>query len=232
MPLKRCVAMPLLAWSAWRPWCATSFSSPRLLPPLCTEITQEESQAIDGAHLLHLNAFCLVVEPLRCVCSSPMLHGEKPAALMLPPMHAQTEKQLEVVYSKDFALIMLERKLARQLGHRSEDEMVELHERVAQMTGSLEGTLAEVSLLQGQLRHVEDNLGEPVHLVDELCAFACAISTPMTYADSGLARAICSALPLHDLLAWKHHGRAGASTLTVRSCVCSAHPASESAAAD
>lgn len=65
-----------------------------------------------------------------------------------------------MVYSKDFALIMLERKLARQLGHRSEDELAELHERIAQMTGSLDGILAEVSLLQGQLRHVEDNLGE------------------------------------------------------------------------
>ena len=69
-------------------------------------------------------------------------------------------KQAELAYTKDYQLIMLERKLARQLGQRSDDELARLNERIAQMTATLDATLAEVALLQGQLRYVEDSLGE------------------------------------------------------------------------
>lgn len=76
---------------------------------------------------------------------------------------AQVARQLEMVYAKDFALIMLERKLARQMGQRTEDELAELNVRIQELTAALDTTLKELAMLQGQVRQAEDNLGAPLH---------------------------------------------------------------------
>lgn len=63
------------------------------------------------------------------------------------------------MYGKDFALIMLERKLARQMGQRTEVEMSELNERIASLTAVLDTALKELNMLQSQVKQAEDNIG-------------------------------------------------------------------------
>ena len=75
----------------------------------------------------------------------------------------QVAQQIEVMYTKDFGLIMLERKLARQMGQRTEDEMAELKLRIHALTGTLDGALKELGMLQGQVKQAEDSIGALTH---------------------------------------------------------------------
>ena len=59
----------------------------------------------------------------------------------------------------EFQLQMMERKVARAGGERSDDETRVLNGRIAKLTETLEGVNAEHSLLSGQVKKAEEDLG-------------------------------------------------------------------------
>ena len=65
-----------------------------------------------------------------------------------------------MLYNVEFQLQMMERKVARAGGERSDQETKVLNAKIAKLTGQLEVVNAEHSMLQAQLKKVEDDLGE------------------------------------------------------------------------
>ena len=76
-----------------------------------------------------------------------------------------------MMYAKEFALIMLERKLARQMGQRTENETQALNKHIEELTARLDATLRELAMLQGQVKQAEDSLGAylPEDTTSSLC---------------------------------------------------------------
>ena len=59
----------------------------------------------------------------------------------------------------EFQLQMMERKVARAGGERSDDETRVLNGRIAKLTETLEGVNAEHGMLSGQVKKAEEDLG-------------------------------------------------------------------------
>ena len=64
-----------------------------------------------------------------------------------------------MLYNVEFQLQMMERKVARAGGERSDDETRVLNGRIAKLTETLEGVNAEHSMISGQVKKAEEDLG-------------------------------------------------------------------------
>lgn len=71
----------------------------------------------------------------------------------------QVQKQEELLYNVEFQIILMERKVSRARGERSDAETKELTEQIEKLTQELEKVNAEHALLLSQLKRVEDDLG-------------------------------------------------------------------------
>lgn len=73
-------------------------------------------------------------------------------------LESQVIKQEELIYNADFQIQLMERKVARASGERSDEEKRILNEKIGAMTKELEGINAEHSMLVGQVKHAEQDL--------------------------------------------------------------------------
>eukprot|EP00884_Botryococcus_braunii_P000030 jgi/Botrbrau1/10027/Bobra.0012s0114.1 len=64
----------------------------------------------------------------------------------------------EIVYKVDYELAMLERKVARAGGHRSEEETQALHNRINSLESQLAAATSHLTFLVAQLKKVEDEV--------------------------------------------------------------------------
>ncbi|KAK9820385.1 hypothetical protein WJX72_009778 [[Myrmecia] bisecta] len=71
----------------------------------------------------------------------------------------QVVKQHEMLYNVEFQLQMMERKVARAGGERSDEETRALNLRIAKLTQVLEGVNAEHAMLVAQVKKAEEDLG-------------------------------------------------------------------------
>lgn len=67
-------------------------------------------------------------------------------------------KQMELVYNQEYQLQLLERKISRAQGERSNEEKAALGEKISQLTKELEYTSQTSNLLSTQLKKVEDDV--------------------------------------------------------------------------
>jgi len=74
-------------------------------------------------------------------------------------LDAQLVRQEEVVYRTDFQVQMMERKVARAGGERTDEEKALLNGRIERLTAELEAVNAEHALLTGQVKRAEEDLG-------------------------------------------------------------------------
>ncbi|GMH34075.1 hypothetical protein BSKO_01909 [Bryopsis sp. KO-2023] len=70
----------------------------------------------------------------------------------------QVQKQQELLYNIEFQIVLMERKVSRAQGERSDAETKELNEQIEKLTCELEGVNAEHALLLSQLKKAEDDL--------------------------------------------------------------------------
>ena len=86
-------------------------------------------------------------------------HGQaKNVDLKIRQLDSQIMKQEELLYAADFQVQMMERKVARAQGERTDDEKRLLNERIEKLTGDLEAVNAEFAMLGGQVKRAEDDL--------------------------------------------------------------------------
>lgn len=71
----------------------------------------------------------------------------------------QVQRQEEVLYNVEYQIILMERKVSRAKGERSDVETKELTEQIQKFTSELESVNAEHALLLSQLKKAEDDLG-------------------------------------------------------------------------
>ena len=74
---------------------------------------------------------------------------------------AQDLKQQEVMYNVDFQLAMVERRLWRAAGARTQDETAALTARIAQLEAALAAAAQEHGLLSAAVAAVNLHLGVP-----------------------------------------------------------------------
>lgn len=67
-------------------------------------------------------------------------------------------KQMELVYNQEYQLQLLERKISRAQGERSNEEKAALAEKIALLTKELDSTSQTAYLLSSQLKKVEDDV--------------------------------------------------------------------------
>jgi UDP-glucose:O-linked fucose beta-1,3-glucosyltransferase len=67
-------------------------------------------------------------------------------------------KQQELIYSQDFQLQQLERKVARLQGERSNEEKMALNNKIKDLSGRLDEQQATEAMLQNQLKRLGDDL--------------------------------------------------------------------------
>jgi hypothetical protein len=63
-------------------------------------------------------------------------------------------KQQELIYSQDFQLQQLERKVARLQGERSNEEKMALNNKIKDLSGRLDEQQATEAMLQNQLKRL------------------------------------------------------------------------------
>ena len=72
---------------------------------------------------------------------------------------SQEMRQQEIAYNVDYQLVMMERRLARAGGQRTDDETAALTARVGQLTAELTSAAAEHALLNAAVKSVTLHLG-------------------------------------------------------------------------
>ena len=70
----------------------------------------------------------------------------------------QAQRQREIVYTADFQLQLMERKVSRATGVRSASEQRELHKKIADFTKQLEGQHAQRAMLDTQCKRLANDL--------------------------------------------------------------------------
>ena len=73
-------------------------------------------------------------------------------------LEAQIIKQEELIYNADFQIQVMERKVARAGGERSEDEKRQLNEKIEALTVELEAVNQEHAMLANQVKQAEQEL--------------------------------------------------------------------------
>ena len=74
------------------------------------------------------------------------------------PPHTQVLKQQELLYHADFQIQMLERKVARAGGERSDEEKRLLNAKIDKLSQELEEVNSEHAMLTQQVKKAEDDL--------------------------------------------------------------------------
>ena len=64
-----------------------------------------------------------------------------------------------MLYNVEFQIVIMERKVSRAQGERSDEETRELNAQIERLTRELEGVNAEHAMLLAQLKKAMDNLG-------------------------------------------------------------------------
>ena len=72
----------------------------------------------------------------------------------------QVVRQSELLYSVEFQLQQMERKVARAKGERSDEEAAALNARISALTQQLEGVNEQHGMLLGQVKKAEDDLSK------------------------------------------------------------------------
>ena len=67
-------------------------------------------------------------------------------------------KQMELVYNQEYQLQLLERKISRAQGERSNEEKAALAAKIASLTSDLDSETQNASLLAAQLKKIEDDV--------------------------------------------------------------------------
>ena len=67
-------------------------------------------------------------------------------------------RQQELLYTAEFQIQQLERKVARASGERSDEEKVQLQAKITELTGELEAAAAQEKLLLNQTKILRDDL--------------------------------------------------------------------------
>ncbi|CAD7704050.1 unnamed protein product, partial [Ostreobium quekettii] len=75
-------------------------------------------------------------------------------------LEAKVAKQQEMLYNVEFQIVVMERKVSRAQGERSDEETRELNTQIERLTRELEGVNAEHAMLLAQLKKAMDNLGQ------------------------------------------------------------------------
>lgn len=65
---------------------------------------------------------------------------------------------MELVYNQEYQLQLLERKISRAQGERSNEEKAALAEKIKFLTGDLDGETQKSNLLAAQLKKIEDDV--------------------------------------------------------------------------
>ncbi len=79
-------------------------------------------------------------------------------ASRLSQLDEQVGRQQELLYSVDFQLQEMERRVARAKGVRSDEETKQLNLRIQQLTSLLEGVNGEHLMLLEQVRHTQEEM--------------------------------------------------------------------------
>ena len=82
----------------------------------------------------------------------------KNASYRIGQLDEQAQRQRELVYSADFQLQLMERKVARATGVRSATEQRELHKKIADYGKQLEDQQAQKSMLDNQCKRLSTDL--------------------------------------------------------------------------
>ena len=64
----------------------------------------------------------------------------------------EMQKQEELLYRGDYEIQVLQRKVARAGGERSDEEKVVLNSKIETLSKALEGKIEEHSILEGQVK--------------------------------------------------------------------------------
>lgn len=75
-------------------------------------------------------------------------------------LDAQISRQQELLYTADFQIQQLERKVARASGERSDDEKRQLNQRIVSLESTLEEVAHDHSMLANQVKVTSDSLGQ------------------------------------------------------------------------
>lgn len=82
----------------------------------------------------------------------------KNVSLKISSLDANVVKQQELLYSAEFQIQQMERKVARAGGARSDEEKRVLNGKIEDLTEVLEGKTAQHAMLSGQVKRAEDGL--------------------------------------------------------------------------
>ena len=80
----------------------------------------------------------------------------------------QVVRQQELLYNVEFQLQLLERKVSRAKGERSDEETRALNIKIDGLTQQLEGVNAQHSMLQAQVKKAEDDLSHAIRAHNNL----------------------------------------------------------------
>lgn len=80
------------------------------------------------------------------------------ASQRIKMLDEESQRQREIVYSADFQLQLMERKVARASGHRSPKEQKELKEKIAELTEQLESHVSQFNMLTTQCKRLSNDL--------------------------------------------------------------------------
>lgn len=83
-------------------------------------------------------------------------------------LESESQKQQAVIYTQEFQLQQLERKIRRAQGDRTEDEKEALLARIGQLTERLELETRKFNLLNSQIRRSQDELRQARQLLEDL----------------------------------------------------------------
>ncbi len=91
-------------------------------------------------------------------------------------------KQQEMLYSIEFQVQLLERKVSRSSGKRTFIETIHLNERIKELSNTLEETKAHANMLNNQLRRLQDDLRAARRTSDETDAVKLVLDSKLAAA--------------------------------------------------